>query len=152
VGPDLKDAAILIVDDQGSNVLLLQRLLEEEGYSRILTTSDSSKTARLVKEQDPDLILLDLVMPHPDGFEVMEELRQQAPEDEYLPILVLTADITPQARQRALAKGARDFLTKPFNPIEVLLRIHNLLETRYLYMQVQQQNRTLEKKVAERTQ
>ncbi len=147
----LKDAAILVVDDEGSNVLLLKRLLTQAGYTNVRSTTDPRQVLSLYSAAPPDLILLDLHMPHLDGFAVMEALAPQIPAGTYLPILVLTADITPEAKRRALAIGAKDFLTKPFDHTEVLLRIRNLLETRYLHRQLQGQNRLLEEKVRERT-
>src|SRR5205823_3480472 len=105
----------------------------------------------LYEELDPDLILLDLLMPHMDGFEVMAELGRRVPDGSYVPILVLTADATPQARQRALSMGARDFLAKPFDHDEALLRIRNLLETRSLHLRLRDQNDVLEQRVGERT-
>jgi len=145
------NANILIVDDQASNILLLKSILEDEGYYNLMTTVDSRQVISLVKEFQPDLILLDLMMPHLDGYAVMEQLRLIIPADTYLPILVLTADATSQAKQRALGMGAKDFLTKPFDNIEVLLRIKNLLETRSLHLHQQRQNQTLEEKINERT-
>ena len=145
------DARILIVDDREPNVLLLQAILENDDYFNIKTTSDSRQVVSLVQEFQPDLILLDLMMPHLDGYAVMEQLRAVIPPDTYLPILVLTADATSQAKQRALGLGAKDFLTKPFDQVEVLLRIKNLLETRALHLQQQKQNEILEEKVRERT-
>ena len=147
----LKNAAILIVDDEGANVLLLKRLLQQAGYTHVSSTTDPREVLPLFGAAPPDLILLDLHMPYLDGFAVLELLAPQMAAGTYLPILVLTADITPEAKRRALAMGARDFLTKPFDPTEVLLRIRNLLETRYLHRQLQDQNRLLEEKVRERT-
>jgi response regulator RpfG family c-di-GMP phosphodiesterase len=147
----LTKAHILIVDDQESNVLLLKTMLEDEDCVNLMTTTDSREVVALVHEFKPDLILLDLMMPHFDGYAVMEKLRQVIPADTYLPILVLTADATIQAKQRALELGANDFLTKPFDHIEVLLRIKNLLETRELHIQLQKQNQILNDKVLERT-
>src|SRR5713226_3465362 len=109
-----------------------------------LAASDSFADARqilaLFSESRPDLILLDLVMPQLDGFAVMQQLQPLVPEGTYLPVLVLTADVSPMTRRRALAAGAKDFLTKPFDRAEVLLRIHNLLETRFLNLALQAQN------------
>ena len=147
----LKDAAILVVDDEGSNVLLLKRLLQQAGYTNVRSTTDPRQVLSLYSAAPPDLILLDLHMPHLDGFAVMESLAPQITAGTYLPILVLTADITPEAKRRALAIGAKDFLTKPLDHTEVLLRIRNLLETRHLHRQLQGQNRLLEEKVRERT-
>lgn len=147
----LKGARILIVDDQEANVHLLRGLLQRTGYTNLCSTTDPRQTLTLFGENLPDLILLDLMMPHLNGFQVMELLKPLVAEDIYLPVLVLTADANPQARQRALAGGAKDFLTKPFNPTEVLLRIRNLLETRFLHVQLRNQNEILEARVRERT-
>jgi signal transduction histidine kinase/DNA-binding response OmpR family regulator len=130
----LFDAGILIADDEDANVVLLHGLLSDEGYRNIRVTCDSREVLALVEAQQPDLILLDLHMPHMSGFDVMRELRERLPPDTFLPILVLTADVTPQAKERALAGGARDFLTKPFDALEVSLRIRNLLEVRQLHL------------------
>jgi PAS domain S-box-containing protein len=132
-------------------VSLLKRMLEREGYTRVRSILDSRQTLALYIDFAPDLILLDLLMPHLDGFAVLEQLRPVIPADIYLPILVLTADITTEAKQRALAGGAQDFLTKPLDVVEVLLRIRNLLETRFLHLQLQNQNQMLEAQVRERT-
>ncbi len=147
-----RNARILIVDDQEANVRLLERILQQAGYANLKGITDPRLVLPLFAGFRPDLILLDLHMPHADGFAVMEELRPRIPEDAYLPILVLTADITPEAKQRALSGGARDFLTKPFDATEVILRIRNLLQTRFLHLQLQNQNQILEEKVRERTQ
>ncbi|MGH2573011.1 MAG: HD domain-containing phosphohydrolase [Actinomycetota bacterium] len=148
----LARAHILIVDDQPANVRLMERLLERAGYHNLRSTTDPRETLSLFTEFQPDLILLDLLMPHLDGVAVMEALRPHIPPTTFLPILVLTADSTPEAKQRALSAGAKDFLTKPFDRTEVLLRIHNLLETRRLHRQLQGLNDRLEQKVIERTQ
>ena len=145
-----RNARILIVDDEPINVDLLRRLLERAGFSRIESTNDSREAADLYGKFRPDLILLDLHMPHRDGLEVMDELNQIA-EASYLPILMLTGDDTPEAKREALSRGAKDFLNKPFHSDEVLLRIGTLLETRFLYLQIQSQNQILEAKVRDRT-
>ncbi|HEV8420409.1 MAG TPA: response regulator [Actinomycetota bacterium] len=147
----LNEANILVVDDQEANVRLLERILERAGYTNVATTTDPRLVLSLYAQFEPDLIVLDLVMPHMDGFEIMEELGKRVPEGTYLPVLVLTADVTPQARQRALSMGARDFLTKPFDHDEALLRIRNLLETRSLHLRLKDQNEALEEKVRQRT-
>ena len=147
----MKNAQILIVDDQQANVRVLERLLAREGYTHLKSTTDARQVLPLFSEFQPDLILLDLLMPYLDGFAVLEQLRPVIPADSYLPILVLTADITPEAKQRALSSGAKDFLTKPLELVEVSLRIRNLLETRYLYLQLHHQNQILEEQVRERT-
>jgi putative two-component system response regulator len=145
-----KNARILIVDDEPGNVDLLLRLLQRAGFSRLESTNDPRDAAGLYVRFRPDLILLDLHMPHMDGLAVMDELNQIA-EASYLPILMLTGDISPEARREALSRGAKDFLNKPFHSDEVLLRIGTLLETRFLYLQIQGQNQMLEAKVRERT-
>jgi len=145
-----RNARILIVDDEPANIEVLRRLLERAGYHRIETTTDPRETEPLYVRLRPDLILLDLHMPEMDGLEVMDQLNQIA-EASYLPILVLTGDISQEAKQEALSRGAKDFLSKPFDNHEVLLRIGTLLETRFLYLQIQSQNQMLEAKVRERT-
>ncbi len=146
------DAKILIVDDEPANVVLLERLLKKSGYMNVRTTTDGRQVASFLA-WGPDLILLDLQMPGYDGYAVMEELAPavSAYGGSYLPILVLTADATRTAKERSLSMGAKDFLTKPFDHVEVLLRINNLLETRSLHVELQNENVTLEKKVQERT-
>jgi putative two-component system response regulator len=150
---NLKNARILIVDDMESNIDVLQGLLEMDGYSNIESTTDSRKVVSLVNKFNPDLILLDLMMPHLTGYEVMENLKQDRLDSlnpsRYIPILVLTADITQEAKHKALAGGAKDFLSKPFDLVEVSYRIRNLLETQYLYQQLKSQNLVLEQKVVE---
>ena len=132
---DLRSARILIADDEAANVALLEALLLDEGYTRIRATCDSRTVIPLIEAEEPDLLLLDLHMPHLSGFEVMRQLREHLPRDTFLPILVLTADVTTEAKERALAGGARDFLTKPIDAVEVGLRIRNLLEVRELHLQ-----------------
>ena len=149
--PTLVDAKILIVDDDPVNVLLMERVLQDAGYQNLSTTTDSRKVLDLYRAFRPDLILLDLMMPHLDGFEILDLLKDEIPADVYLPILVLTADATLEAKRKALAAGARDFLTKPFERFEVLLRIRNLLATRQLYLALDEQNRSLEETVKHRT-
>jgi putative two-component system response regulator len=142
---------VLIVDDQESNVLLLARILARAGYRDVHSTCDSRETILLYRNCRPDIILLDLQMPHLTGFEVMEQLRAVLPPDGVLPILVLTADASIETKQRALAGGAADFLTKPFDPIEVVLRIQNLLRLRFLHVEQENNNSTLEERVEDRT-
>jgi putative two-component system response regulator len=152
--PNLKhapDARILVVDDEEANVALLERLLDIAGYRNVVSTTDPRKVRELLHEFRPDLILLDLLMPHLDGFAVMELLASEVPADSYLPVLVLTADATRETRRRALAGGAKDFLTKPLDVDEVLLRIANMLDIRYLHLQLQREKEALEDRVQERT-
>lgn len=117
-----KEQRILVVDDEAGNIDLLALLLEKEGYSQIVTTKDPRQVLSLFQEFQPDLLLLDLHMPHMDGFGVMQQLRPRIPEGEYFPILILTGDLNPTVKRQALALGAKDFLIKPFDRVEVLLR------------------------------
>ena len=147
----LQQARILIVDDEQENVALLERVLALDGYEHVHSTTDPRKVRALFSEFGPDLILLDLFMPHLDGFGVLAQLKLVVPASSYLPVLVLTADITPDAKRRALSEGAKDFLSKPFDIEEVLLRIRNMLETRSLHQRLLDQNGSLEEQVRTRT-
>lgn len=129
----LRDCTLLLVDDEPGNLDLLEALLGGEGYTHLVCTTDPREVRRLVAEHEPDLVLLDLHMPHRHGLEVLRDLAVQTAPGDYLPVLVLTADVTVDARDRALALGARDFVTKPFDATEVLLRVENLLDTRLLH-------------------
>lgn len=138
---------ILLIDDDDANIMLLDRLLRRAGYQNLSSTTDSRQALSMFLAEQPDLVLLDLAMPFLDGYQVMEQLQARIQPDGYLPILVLTADVSPDSMKRALAMGARDFLTKPFDPTEVLLRIRNLLETRALYLALQARTDDLESKL-----
>jgi len=142
---------ILVVDDEPLNVRVLERMLKGAGFEEVLSTSDSREALSFFSEFQPDLVLLDLHMPHLDGFEILGSLRVAIPPTQYLPVLVLTGDATSDVRERALLAGARDFLTKPFDMTEVLLRIRNLLETRVLHLRLQEHNESLEDRVRVRT-
>jgi len=145
---DILKASILIADDQMSNVHLLQQLLIEAGYLNVSSTINPRDVCTLHRKYSFDLILLDLHMPEMDGFQVMEALRTKETES-YLPVLVLTAQ--PGHKVRALQCGAKDFISKPFDLIEVKTRIHNMLEVRLLYKKLKNYNELLERKVQERT-
>ncbi|MEI7742742.1 MAG: HD domain-containing phosphohydrolase [Chloroflexota bacterium] len=147
----LREARVLLVDDQELNLRVLRQVLERAGLRNITMTQDPYAVAPLVALHTPDLIVVDLHMPGLDGFAVMDALRPQLDAAGYLPILVLTADVTDEARRRALESGARDFLTKPIDQMEVILRTRNLLETRMLYLEVEIRNADLEQRVRERT-
>jgi putative two-component system response regulator len=147
---DVVDARILLVDDERANVLLLERILQKAGYGNIRSSTDPKTVLGLVEEFRPDLLLLDLKMPGLDGFQILELLGAEA-SDRDLPVLVLTADATRDAKRRALAAGARDFLTKPLDVDEVLLRIANMLDIRSLTLELRAKNATLEDRVRERT-
>lgn len=124
---------IMAIDDEEPNVLLLRALLEREGYCDIHCLTDPGSAMQAYIDLEPDLVLLDLMMPEVDGFELLEAFGRHNRAEEFRPVLVLTADTTLKARRRALALGAKDFVAKPFDVIEVALRISNLLETRILY-------------------
>ena len=145
---DILKASILIVDDQEPNVQLLEQMLSEEGYQCIASTMEPQTVCALHRDNHYDLILLDLQMPGMDGFQVMDGLKQ-IETDGYVPILVITAQ--PGHKLRALASGAKDFVAKPFDLVEVKTRIHNMLEVRLLYKQLAQYNQVLEQTVSERT-
>ena len=145
---DIRNASILIVDDQAPNVSLLEQLLSEAGYICVASTMNPQEVCALHRKNRYDLILLDLQMPAMDGFQVMEALKTNA-ADGYLPVIVLTAQ--PGHKLRALQAGAKDFISKPFDLIEVKTRIHNMLEVRLLYKQLEAYNTILEQTVLERT-
>jgi putative two-component system response regulator len=147
----LRALKILIVDDEEANVLLLEQLLRREGYAKITSTTDPRQALPTFQKFQPDLLLLDLMMPHLDGYAVMKQLKPRIPPGGFLPILVITADVSTPTKHRALADGATDFLTKPIDATEAVLRVHNLLEMRYLHSQLEGENERLEVKVRERT-
>jgi two-component system NtrC family sensor kinase len=140
----LTDSRILIVDDQTDNLRVLAAVLEFAGYTNVTCLSDSRQLLQIFGEIQPDLVLLDLHMPHVDGLAAMDQLATVVPEDDYLPILVLTGDNTLGAKEQALSHGAHDFLSKPLNRTEVQLRVKNLLQTRHLHLQLKTQNVSLE--------
>ncbi|MGK5006814.1 response regulator [Janthinobacterium sp. LB2P70] len=145
---EILNASILIVDDQEANVLLLEQVLRNAGYTRITSTMDPQAVRALHQQHRYDLILLDLQMPEMDGFEVMEGLRD-IEAGSYLPVLVITAQ--PGHKLRALQAGAKDFVSKPFDLVEVKTRIHNMLEVRLLYQKLAEYNKSLEQMVEART-
>jgi PAS domain S-box-containing protein len=146
--PDTRDAKILVVDDQPANVALLEDALRQGGYTRVESTMDPQEVCALHRKNRYDLILLDLQMPGMDGFQVMEGLKTND-HDPYLPVLVITAQ--PGHKLRALQAGARDFISKPFDLLEVATRIRNMLEVRLLYRRLEQYSLELEAAVQERT-
>ncbi len=145
---EILSAKILIVDDQESNISLLEQLLTDSSYSAFTSTMNPLEVVTLHQKNHYDLILLDLQMPIMDGFEVMAALKQNN-ADAYLPVLVLTAQ--PNHKLHALQAGARDFISKPFDLIEVKTRIRNMLEVRLLYKKLECYNQQLEQTVLERT-
>ena len=161
IASDILKARVLIVDDQPVNVELLEQLLGQAGYSSIASTTQPTEVCGLHQANPFDLILLDLKMPGMDGFQVMEALKAnikpaaaaddhyQAPLGSYLPVIVLTAE--PGYKLRALNAGARDFISKPFDVVEVKTRIHHMLEVRLLYKKLAEQNHLLQEALKERT-
>jgi hypothetical protein len=149
--PVFKKARVLIIDDEASNVRLLERILDLAKVGHVCSTTDSREALKLFINEQPDIVLLDLHMPHVDGFTIMAQIQSSVSDGQYLPVLVLTADITPETRHRALTLGAQDFLTKPFDHSEVLMRMRNLLENRFLHSELRLQNTSLETLVSRRT-
>jgi PleD family two-component response regulator len=141
---------ILVVDDEPLNVALLEDMLATSGYTRIRSLTDSREVISTCETFQPDLILLDIMMPHLDGFAILEALRS-TPSDVFLPVIVLTADVNEQTKRRALRTGATDFLLKPFDELEVLLRIGNMLEIRRLHVRLDTQRAAFEEAVRERS-
>jgi PleD family two-component response regulator len=133
---EVSASRILAIDDEVANLDLLRGLLLREGYAEVRCLSDASKATDVFLESQPDIVLLDLMMPQRDGYAVLESLSRLVPPDDFVPIIVLTADTSVSARRRALSLGARDFISKPFDLIEVALRIANLLEMRMLYQRL----------------
>jgi putative two-component system response regulator len=142
---------ILVIDDEPANVMVLEQMLELAGYRNVTSTTDATRAEELYTAIGPDLILLDLHMPRLDGFEVMQLLAPRIGPDDYVPILVLTADGTAASRRAVLQGGAKDLVTKPFDHVEVLARVANLLDTRSLHVQLRRHNDSLEETVRERT-
>ncbi|MDH5649065.1 MAG: response regulator [Gammaproteobacteria bacterium] len=141
---------ILVVDDEPSNVKLLQKILKSEGYANVVATHDPRQVLGLCQATQFDLILLDINMPYLDGFQVMEQLRELDKVNSP-PILVLTAQRDTEYRLRALRNGARDFVTKPFDQLELIARVQNLLEVQFYHKTMRNQNQLLERMVDERT-
>ncbi|MDQ6808300.1 MAG: response regulator [Verrucomicrobiota bacterium] len=141
---------LLIVDDEPLNIALLERVLSDSGYTHVQAIQDSRLALETIENFEPDLVLLDLMMPHVDGFALLEQLRSRG-DDTFLPVIVLTADANSETRLRALRAGATDFLLKPFDLVEVLLRIGNLLEMRRLHVQLEMQRAAFEEAVRDRT-
>lgn len=134
----LVNSRILIIDDEIRNVELLEDVLSAEGFTQLTSTTEPDRAMALIDTVTPDLLLLDLRMPGTDGYAILSRLQPRQRAGEYLPVVVLTADAARDARHRALALGAHDFLTKPFDITEVILRVWNLLETRALYKRLRE--------------
>src|ERR1700719_3320948 len=141
---------IVIIDDEPVNVTLLEEILVENEYTRFQSVVDSKRALEVCKDFQPDLVLLDLMMPPPDGFAILEQLRAETDED-ILPVIVLTADTNEESKRRALEAGATDFLLKPFDHVEVALRIRNLLKSRRAHLLLDNQRAALEEAMHEGT-
>jgi putative two-component system response regulator len=147
---DLGKMKILIIDDEPVNVALLEEILVENEYTRFESVTDSKQALATAKTFQPDLILLDLMMPPPDGFAILEALRSEV-EETFLPVVILTADTNEESRRRSLEAGATDFLLKPFDHVEVGLRIRNLLKSRRAHVLLDNRRAALEDAVCQRT-
>ena len=145
-----RPAKILVIDDQEQNIKLVTRILEKDGYEQVRSTTNAAEALSIYIDFNPDLVLLDVHMREKDGFEVLQEIVSHDPNS-HVPVLMITADDSADVKRRALALGAKDFVGKPFDSGEVLLRIRNLLETQFLYQRLRDQNTELENKVVERT-
>ena len=148
---DLSTIKLLLVDDEAHCTKLMEAFLRQAGYSRITMTNDPRQALELFQQVKPDLVALDMRMPHMDGFEVMRQLRQVIPADDYVPILIVTGELDAPTKHKALAEGANDFINKPVDATEVVLRIKNQLQTRRLHNQLQMHNEHLEAQVRLRT-
>ena len=148
---DLSTIKLLLVDDEAHCTKLMEAFLRQAGYSRITMTNDARQALELFQQVKPDLVALDMRMPHMDGFEVMRQLRQVIPAEDYVPILIVTGELDAPTKHKALAEGANDFINKPADATEVVLRIKNQLQTRRLHTQLQMHNEHLEAQVRLRT-
>lgn len=136
------NAKVLIIDDEPANVMVLEETLKQKGHTSIKSITDPREALETYKTFEPDLVLLDLNMPHFNGFEVMTQIKE-ADQKANIPVMILTAQIDQTTRLRALDAGARDFLTKPFDILEVSLRIQNMLEISLLCSEIRTSNRSL---------
>lgn len=149
--PHIYDARLLIVDDEHANLTLLESILRRAGYLQVTATDDPLEAVDLFDTIAPDLVCTDLHMPRMNGLTFIETVTSRLPPDSFVPILVLTADLTREAEQEALSRGAQDFLTKPFRAGQIEVRVGNLLRTRQLHLQLRDHAEQLEHKVRERT-
>jgi putative two-component system response regulator len=144
LGAFLSRARVLIVDDEPASLTFMRHVLESDGYGEVNALADAASALQQFRELNPDVVVLDLWMPRSDiGFEFIAGVQALLPAGAYLPILVATADSSPEARRRALALGAREFLLKPVSPMEIRMRVRNLLETRFLHRKVQRLRKQL---------
>lgn len=148
----LKQARFLLVDDEQYNLDLLEAILKKDGYRHVSTTTDPRRVLPLFIEYKPDILLLDFRMPNMTGLDVIRQVIPRVPQGSFFPILVITGEIAPEVKHQVLAEGAKDFLSKPIDKTEVLLRVRNLLTARFLNSQLEHQNEQLEGLVRQRTQ
>ncbi|MCE3224708.1 MAG: Response regulator with domain [Nitrospira sp.] len=148
---DLTTIKLLLVDDEAHSTKLMEAILKQAGYHQITSTNDPRQAVQLYRDLQPDLLALDMRMPHMTGFDVMRDLVPLIPTDDYFPILIITGELDAPTKHKALAEGAKDFLTKPVDPTEVTLRIKNQLVTRQLHRQLHMHNEHLEAQVLVRT-
>ena len=146
----LSNARIFIVDDEQAHIRVLEWALRHAKFGQLKTLTDSTVAIKEFAEFQPDLVLLDWNMPQVDGSTVLKQIRESLPPDEFLPVVVLTGDNTADTRGRALAAGANDFLPKPLDYTEVMMRIKNLLQTRFLYKQAREIKKQLDVLSAEK--
>jgi CheY-like chemotaxis protein len=140
------DGRIMIVDDEEPLVWALEKILQQAGYREIATLTDSRQAVELFQSFRPDIVLLDLQMPYQDGYSILRGLKPLLASDPHFPILVMTGEVQPDAKLRALAEGGKDFVTKPFEQIEVLIRVRTMLATRTLHRRLREQSRLLERR------
>ncbi|HUF64572.1 MAG TPA: HD domain-containing phosphohydrolase [Gemmatimonadaceae bacterium] len=145
-GP-FRNARVLVADDEPSNARLLSRILERAGFRHVRATSDARTVLPLYRDMQPDVVLLDLHMPHVDGFGLLVAFRHEVPEGELLPVLVITGDPSADARAQAHRLGARDYIVKPFDAADIVMRVERLLELRAVYRQLRTRNEALEREV-----
>ncbi len=148
---ELKNAKFLLVDDEQYNIELLEAVLKKAGYQQISSTTDPRRVLPLFIEYKPDILVLDFNMPNMTGLEVICQVVPRLPAESFFPILVITSEMAPEIKHKVLTAGAKDFLSKPIDKTEVLLRVRNLLTTRFLYNQLENQNERLEVMVRQRT-
>ncbi len=147
----IKSAKILVIDDEAANLQLFDNIFREEGYSNLMLVEDSREAVGKFSFFDPDFVLIDWRMPHDDGYEVLKALHYMVPSEAFIPMIVITGDTNPETRRQALTAGANDFLCKPFDVIELTLRVDSLLRLRYLYRGLRQEKALLEQRVRDRT-
>jgi putative two-component system response regulator len=147
----LSRARVMIVDDEESNVRVLDRILRQSGCTEIHVAKTAKDAIGGFLNARPDIVLLDLHLPDGSGLDILDRINKMIPKDDYVPVIMLTGDTSLEAKQAALAMGAKDFIAKPFEFSECLLRIRNLLETRWLHLRIREENATLDMRVHERT-